>query len=91
MAIGIERKKELQVGATPRCTFDFRISGENTSTNPSRTSSTCVAKSATARKMLTFADSWIPTMFRSTSSTITTIPKTTSHGFCRNGAQKTER
>jgi hypothetical protein len=50
-----------------------------------------VAKSATARKMLTFADSWIPTMFRSTSSTITTIPKTTSHGFCRNGAQKTER
>ncbi len=91
IAIGIERKKLLQVGATPKWMFEVRMCGEKTRTKPSSTSSSCVAKSVTARTTLTLADSCTPTMFRITSAAITTIPPTTSHGFSRSGGQKTER
>ena len=73
IAIGIERKKLLQVGATPKWMFEVRMCGEKTRTKPSSTSRSCVAKSVTARTTLTFADSWTPTMFRITSAAITTI------------------
>ncbi len=91
IATGIDSAKFDQVGATPRWMFAFRIDGESTSIAPTATSSSCVAKSATARKMLIRADSWMPTMFTTTRTTITTIPNTMSHGFWRSGSQKTER
>ena len=50
-----------------------RISGLKTSTNPSRTRSAWVAKSITARAMLSRAASRIPTMFSATRTTITPI------------------
>ena len=37
------------------------------------------------------ADSWMPTMFSATSTTITIAPPTMSHGFSRSGSEKTER
>ena len=45
------------------------------------TSSSCVAKSTTARKMFSFAASLIPTMFSATRTTITAAPPMMSHGF----------
>ena len=59
------RDAEMDVGAE-----DVR---RETSTAPTATSSSCVAKSATARKMLIRADSWMPMMFTSTRTRITTI------------------
>ena len=41
----------VQVGAMPRCTWATSSGGSRTRTAPSTTSSTCVARSATARKM----------------------------------------
>ena len=55
------------------------------------TSSTCVAKSMTREHDVELADSWMPTMFKATSRTITMPPPTMSHGFCRSGPQKIER
>ena len=58
---------------------------------PSATSRSCVAKSSTARKMFSFAASWMPTMLMPTSTQVSAIPTTMSHGFVRSGAQKIER
>ena len=55
------------------------------------TSRSCVAKSTSASRTLIRADSWIPTMFRSTSATITTAPTTMSQGLSRRDGQKIER
>ena len=83
--------KSLHVGATPQWMFAVRTSGLKTSTKPITTSSACVAKSTTARTMLTRAASWTPTMLTATRRTTTTAPPTMSHGFSRSGSQKTER
>ena len=91
IATGIDSRRLLQVGATPQWTFAVSVDALKTSTKPSSTSSSCVAKSMTARKMLRRADSWMPTTFRATRSTITTAPPTMSHGFSRSGSQNTER
>ena len=91
IATGIDSAKFDHVGAMPRWTLDVRMCGERTSTAPTATSRSCVAKSATARKMLIRADSWMPTMFTSTRTTITTTPTTMSHGFWRSGGQNTDR
>ena len=55
----------------PRWTLSTRICGLNTSTKPSATSSSCVAKSITASVIERRAASWTPTMLRMTSATIT--------------------
>ena len=91
IATGIDSRRLFQVGATPQWTFADSVDALKTSTKPSSTSSSCVAKSMTARMMLSRADSWMPTMFSATSSTITTAPPTMSHGFSRSGSQNTER
>ena len=65
--------------------------GEKISTKPSTTSSAWVAKSTIARTMLRRAASLTPTMLMATSSTMTTIPTITSHGFCFSGSQKIDR
>ncbi len=92
IAIGIARKKLDHVGATPQCRFAEKTwCGLKTSANPISTSSSCVAKSTTARKMFRFAASRMPTMFSSTSSVITIAPPTMSHGFVLSGAQKIDR
>ena len=41
--------------------------------------------------MFRLAASRMPTMFRSTSRTITTMPPMMSHGFVRSGSQKIDR
>ena len=84
-------KNWLQVGATPRWTFDARMCGLKISAKPSSTSRICVAKSISARPMFTRADSRVPTMFRVTSTAITSPPPTMSQGFSFSGAQKIER
>ena len=68
-----DRERELaQVGATPQWTFERQRScGLKTSTKPSSTSSSCVAKSTTARTMFSRAASWIPTMLSATRTTTT--------------------
>jgi hypothetical protein len=91
IAIGIERKKLFQVGATPRWTFVRSTCGEKTRMKPSSTSSSCVAKSVTARTTFSLADSWTPMMFTTTNAAMTTTPPTMSHGFWRRGGQKTDR
>ena len=48
---------------------------------PSSTSSSCVAKSVTARTTFSLADSWTPMMFTTTNAAMTTTPPTMSHGF----------
>ena len=83
--------KFVHVGALPKWMLPPSVCGLNTSTKPRATSSTCVAKSTTARKMLRLAASLTPTMFRPTSMTITTMPPMMSHGFVLSGAQKIER
>jgi len=50
-----------------------------------------VAKSITARTMLTRVASWTPTVFSTTRTTITTIPPTMSHGLRFSGSQKIDR
>ena len=72
--------KLLHVGAVPRCTFVCSTCGLNTVTTPIITSSACVARSVSARKMLSRADSWTPPMLSATSSPTTTAPPTMSHG-----------
>jgi len=92
IAIGIARKKWPQVGATPRCRFTLKTRfGLKIRAKPSATSSSCVAKSTTARKMLSFAASLIPTMFSRTRRTITIAPPTMSQGLRFSGSQKIER
>ena len=91
MPTGIASKNWPHVGATPKWTFSASVLGLKMRTKPSRTSRTCVEKSITARKTFSFADSWIPTMFRATRKTITTVPPITSQGFVLNGSQKIER
>ena len=59
--------------------------------NPSSTRSSCVAKSTIASTTFSAAASWTPTTLTETSTRITTIPTTTSHGFSLIGAQKIER
>ncbi len=65
--------------------------GEKISTNPSPTSSSCVAKSSTASTTLRLAASLIPTTLSPTSSQVKMIPTITSHGVVRSGSQKIER
>ena len=91
MAIGIAIARFDQVGATPQCTFEVSVSGLKTRTKPSRTSSTCVAKSITASPIESFAASVTPTTLSATSTTITSAPPTMSHGFVLSGSQKIER
>ena len=91
IATGIAIARFDHVGATPQWMLSTRISGLKTSTKPSATSSTCVAKSITASVIESRAASWTPTMLRTTSATMTTMPPTMSHGFSRSGSQKIER
>ena len=91
IAIGIEIARCPQVGAVPQWMFEVRTCGLKTSTKPSPTSSTCVAKSITASVIESLAASCTPTVFSTTSTTITTAPPTMSHGFCFSGSQKIER
>ena len=91
IATGIAMAKSFHVGATPQRMFDVRISGLKTRTKPITTRSAWVAKSTTARKTLTRAASWTPTMLTATSRTTTTAPPTMSQGFSFSGSQKTER
>ena len=61
-----DRQREdqlVQVGAVPRWTWSTSSEGSSTSTTPRTTSSTCVQRSATARKRLSLADSPRPRMF----------------------------
>ena len=41
--------------------------------------------------MFSFADSWIPTMFRATRTRMTTAPPMMSHGLSFSGPQKIDR
>ena len=92
IAIGIARKKFPHVGATPQCRFAWKTRcGLKMRAKPIRTSRSCVAKSMTARKMLSRAASLIPTMLSTTRIAITSAPPTMSHGFRFSGSQKIER
>ena len=91
IATGIASRNALHVGATPKWMFPDSTCGWKIRKNPSPTSSSCVAKSITARKMLSLAASWMPTMLRPTSSQVSVIPTMMSHGFVRSGSQKIER
>ena len=83
MPTGIARKKSFHVGATPRWTLLTSVSGENTRISPTRTSSSWVAKSVTARPMLTAADSSAPRMLTTTRRAITPMPTKMSPGEWR--------
>ena len=72
--------KLLHVGAVPRWMFVCRTCGLNTVTRPIITSSACVPRSVSARKMLSPAASFTPTMLIATSNPTTTAPPTMSHG-----------
>ena len=63
IATGTASARFDQVGATPQWTLSTSVCGSNTSTMPTTTSRSWVAKSTTARKTLSFAASWTPTMF----------------------------
>ena len=91
IATGIASAKLDQLGAVPKWMFVDRTCGEKMRKKPIATSSSCVAKSSTASKMLSFAASWMPTMLRPTSSQVKLIPTITSHGVVRSGSQKIER
>ena len=91
IATGTAIARFAHVGATPKWTLSTRVSGLKTSTKPSATSRTCVAKSITASTTDSRAASWTPTMLRPTSTTMTTTPPTMSHGFVLSGSQKIER
>ena len=91
IATGTAMARLAHVGASPQCTLSTRIAGLKTSTKPSATSSTCVAKSITARTIESLAASCTPTMLSTTSATMTTAPPTMSHGFEFSGSQKIER
>ena len=88
---GIARKNCGHVGAVPQWTLLVRVDGLKIRAKPSRTSSSCVAKSISARKMFRRADSWMPTTFRRTRNATTSAPPTMSQGFCFSGSQKIER
>ena len=77
MQIGIEIAKACHVGAIPRLTLLISTCGLRISTAPMITSSACVARSASERKMLSLADSWIPRMLSSASSTQSVAATTT--------------
>ena len=79
------------VGAVPQWTFAVSVEGLKISANPISTSRSCVAKSISARKMFSFADSWMPTTLRATRKTITRMPPMMSHGFSFSGSQKIDR
>ncbi len=92
IAIGIARKKSAHDGATPQWMFDEKTTcGSKINTKPITTRRSCVAKSTTARRMLRFAASLMPTMLSRTRTTITRTPPTMSQGFSRSGSQKIER
>ena len=63
IATGIASAKLDHVGAVPKWMFAERTCGEKMRKKPIATSSSCVAKSSTASRMLSFAASWMPTMF----------------------------
>ena len=52
---------------------------------------TCVARSATARKKFSFADSPIPRMFSAASATITISPPMMSPGLCVSAGKNAPR
>ena len=81
-------KKSFHVGATPRSMLFTSVSGEKTSTAPTTTSSTCVARSTSASTMLTPADSRTPNTLIAARTTITPMPNRMSPGAWRNGSQK---
>ncbi len=89
--IGIASRKFGQVGAAPKWTFAVSRCGLKTRKKPRSTSKTCVAKSTAASATLIRADSWMPTMFSATRTTMTTAPPMMSHGFERSGSQKIDR
>jgi hypothetical protein len=91
IATGIASAKFDHVGAVPKWMFVEMTCGEKISTNPSPTSSSCVAKSSTASRTLRFAASLMPMMLTPTSSQVSRIPTITSHGVVRSGSQKMER
>ncbi len=79
------------VGAVPKSTFSISMSGENTSTMPTTTSTTWVKKSATAKNTFTPVDSLTPRMFTTARTITTTIPPTMSPGDSPSGSQNTAR
>ncbi len=87
MPIGIARTKSFHSGATPRCTLSTSVSGESTRKTPTSTSSSCVAKSMTASRMLTPVDSLAPNTLIAASTAITPQPKMMSPGEERSGSQ----
>ena len=91
MATGMATRKSLAVGEVPKSTLLISVSGENTSTRPTITSSTWVRKSATAKNTFTPVDSLAPRMFTSPRITTTTIPATMSPGDSPSGSQNTAR
>ncbi len=91
MPTAIPSAKSLQVGATPRWTLSTRISGLSTRKTPMPTSTTWVARSATASTRLSLADSCEPRMLRKARAAIRTAPPTMSPGASPSGSQKTAR
>ncbi len=77
MPIGIEIRNAETVGVVPKCTFETSTCGLRISATPTTTSSAWVARSAMARKMLSFADSWMPRMLSSASTTQSPAATTT--------------
>ena len=87
MPIGIARTKSFHSGATPRWTLSTSVCGEKTRKTPATTSSSCVAKSMTASRMLTPVDSLAPNTLIAASTAITTQPEMMSAGDERSGSQ----
>ncbi len=87
MPIGIASTKSFHSGATPRITLSTSTSGENTRKTPITTSSSWVAKSMTASRMLTPVDSLAPKTLIAASTAITAQPAMMSPGDERNGSQ----
>ncbi len=83
MPIGIARTKSDHSGATPRCTLSTSTCGEKTRKTPASTSSSCVAKSMTASRMLMPVDSLAPKTLIAASVAITRQPKMMSPGEWR--------
>ena len=87
MPIGIASTKSFHSGATPSLTLSTSVSGEKTRNRPATTSSSWVAKSTTASRMLTPVDSLAPKMLIAASTAITRQPAMMSAGDDRSGSQ----
>jgi hypothetical protein len=81
MAMLSAKTTSCQLGARPRWTWETRPPAFNTSTAPTTMSSTWVARSATAKNRLSFADSFKPRTFSAARMAMTVIPPRMSPGL----------